>query len=182
MRCRWWVRVPTLPLTLRTPNGQEFIAATSRQLSGPPDNLMQIRREGRDEESETAAESYPIVIRSHEPVLPTSMIDSNGSSRDLASVPADSEELVLVLVVLLFAVPPPAPARVASSSSEAFKELEVVVLRHELSVLRRQAGRPQLTMADRVLLAAASRLLPRPSWRSFSRRVTRSADVGIEPA
>ena len=51
--------------------------------------------------------------------------------------------------------------------SEAFKELEIVVLRHELSVLRRQATRPQLTMADRVLPAAASRLLPRPSWRSF---------------
>jgi len=51
--------------------------------------------------------------------------------------------------------------------SEAFKELEIVVLRHELSVLRRQARRPQLTMADRVLFAAASRLLPRPNWRSF---------------
>jgi hypothetical protein len=51
--------------------------------------------------------------------------------------------------------------------SEAFKELEIVVLRHELSVLRRQARRPQLTMADRVLLAAASRLLPRPNWQSF---------------
>jgi putative transposase len=51
--------------------------------------------------------------------------------------------------------------------SEAFKELEIVVLRHELSVLRRQARRPQLTMADRVFLAAASRLLPRPNWRSF---------------
>jgi putative transposase len=51
--------------------------------------------------------------------------------------------------------------------SEAFKELEIVVLRHELSVLRRQARQPQLTMADRVLLAAASRLLPRPNCRSF---------------
>jgi len=51
--------------------------------------------------------------------------------------------------------------------SEAFKELEIVVLRHELSVLQRQAMRPQLTMADRVLLAAASRLLPRTNWRSF---------------
>ena len=51
--------------------------------------------------------------------------------------------------------------------SEAFKELEIVVLRHELSVLRRQATRPQLTMADRVLFAAASRLLPRSNWRSF---------------
>ena len=43
--------------------------------------------------------------------------------------------------------------------SEAFKELEIVVLRHELSVLRRQATGPQVTMADRVLLAAAGRLL-----------------------
>jgi putative transposase len=51
--------------------------------------------------------------------------------------------------------------------SEAFKELEIVVLRHELSVLRRQTTRPQLTMADRVLLAAVSRLLPRPNWRAF---------------
>jgi putative transposase len=51
--------------------------------------------------------------------------------------------------------------------SEEFKELEIVVLRHELSVLRRRAGRPELASADRVFLAAASQLLPRASWRSF---------------
>jgi transposase InsO family protein len=51
--------------------------------------------------------------------------------------------------------------------SDDFKELEIVVLRHELSVLRRQTRRPQLTAADRVFLAAASRLLPLSSWRSF---------------
>jgi transposase InsO family protein len=51
--------------------------------------------------------------------------------------------------------------------SEDFKELEIVVLRHELSVLRRQTRRPQLTTTDRVFLAAASQLLPRSSWRSF---------------
>ncbi len=51
--------------------------------------------------------------------------------------------------------------------SEGFKELEIVVLRHELSVLRRQTGRPQMRPSDRLLLAAASRLLPRSRWSSF---------------
>ena len=51
--------------------------------------------------------------------------------------------------------------------SDDFKELEIVVLRHQLSVLRRQARRPQLTSSDRVLLAAASRLLPRSRWCSL---------------
>src|SRR5438874_8902398 len=51
--------------------------------------------------------------------------------------------------------------------SDDFKELEIVVLRHELSVLRRQTRRPQLTTSDRVLLAAASRLLLRSRWRSL---------------
>jgi putative transposase len=51
--------------------------------------------------------------------------------------------------------------------SHEFKELEIVVLRHELAVLRRQVARPELRPADRVFLAAASRLLPRANWQSF---------------
>jgi hypothetical protein len=51
--------------------------------------------------------------------------------------------------------------------SQDFKELEIVVLRHELAVLRRQARRPQLTTTDRVFLTAASRLLPRSRWQLF---------------
>ena len=39
------------------------------------------------------------------------------------------------------------------------KELEIAVLRHELSILRRRAKRPSLTTVDRLFLAAASRLL-----------------------
>lgn len=51
--------------------------------------------------------------------------------------------------------------------SHEFKELEIVVLRHELGILRRQTSRPAMTTIDRLFLAAASRLLPRTRWRSF---------------
>jgi hypothetical protein len=45
--------------------------------------------------------------------------------------------------------------------------VEIVVLRHQLSVLRRQVGRPTFGPMDRALLAAASRVLPRERWASF---------------
>jgi len=51
--------------------------------------------------------------------------------------------------------------------SREFNELEIVVLRHELAVLRRHCGRPPLRPADRVFLAAVSRLLPRVRWTWF---------------
>jgi transposase InsO family protein len=50
------------------------------------------------------------------------------------------------------------------------KELEILVLRHELAILRRQASRPKLTQADRTLLAVLSRSLARPAWGVFSVR------------
>jgi putative transposase len=51
--------------------------------------------------------------------------------------------------------------------SDDLKELEIVVLRHELAILRRRTRHPALTWTDRLFLAAASRLLPRTRWPSF---------------
>jgi hypothetical protein len=50
---------------------------------------------------------------------------------------------------------------------DAAKDIEILVLRHQLAVLRRQVNRPALEPADRVLLAALSRLLPRARWSAF---------------
>jgi transposase InsO family protein len=51
--------------------------------------------------------------------------------------------------------------------SDGSKELELLVLRHELSILRRQARRPQLSERDRLVLATLSRVMPRRSWQAF---------------
>jgi hypothetical protein len=47
------------------------------------------------------------------------------------------------------------------------RELEIIVLRQQLAIFRRGGKRPQYTIIDRALLAAASRLLPPERWSCF---------------
>ena len=56
----------------------------------------------------------------------------------------------------------------AGSSNELLNtEVELVVVRHQLKVLKRQVGRARLRRRDRVFMVAISSVLPRTRWSSF---------------
>jgi putative transposase len=54
-----------------------------------------------------------------------------------------------------------------SRSNDSDLAIEVVMLRHEVAVLRRRVARPTLRPKDRALLAGLSRLLPRVKLHRF---------------
>ncbi len=69
--------------------------------------------------------------------------------------------LVYAIICVLFDL-----AVVCASSARA-QTIELLALRHELRVLRRQAKRPQWRPGDRLLVAALSRCITRGEWRRF---------------
>ena len=68
--------------------------------------------------------------------------------------------LYLVLRRLLSLVAP-------NRRSDHVAQIEILVLRHQLGVLRRQVKRPVYRRRDRALLAAGSRILPNQQWGAF---------------
>jgi hypothetical protein len=69
--------------------------------------------------------------------------------------------LLYLLVRLLLRAPSPGGDR------EREFELELIVLRRELMVLKRKIGRPKLRRSDKVFLTVLSRVLPRQRWSPF---------------
>jgi putative transposase len=51
--------------------------------------------------------------------------------------------------------------RFAPGGDERDRDVEILILRHQVKVLRRKSGRPKLRRMDRALLTAAARVLPR---------------------
>jgi transposase InsO family protein len=73
----------------------------------------------------------------------------------------------MVVRTLVFMVVRRVLGMVGLAPSPDAKDVEIAVLRHQLLVLRRQVARPRYTPADRMILAALAKLLPRDRWPIF---------------
>ena len=82
--------------------------------------------------------------------------------------PPYSWEVRFVLFALVYLLLRRAVGSIAGSSRDQINyEVELVVLRHQLMVLKRQVGSPRLRRRDRLFMAAISGALPRARWSSF---------------
>jgi hypothetical protein len=73
----------------------------------------------------------------------------------------------MLLSLLYFVVRRLLRALAPSDRIDLEREVELLVLRHQLKVLQRGVRQPPFCRRDRMLLAAASRLLPRDRWKAF---------------
>jgi hypothetical protein len=57
--------------------------------------------------------------------------------------------------------------RIAPVDDAKEREAEILVLRHQLTVLKRANPRPRMRRWDRMLIAVLSRMIPRDRWSGF---------------
>jgi putative transposase len=67
------------------------------------------------------------------------------------------------------------------SRSSAAKDIKLLMLRHEVAVLRRQVARPHVDWADRAVQAGLARLLPRAIWPRTIRPAGHAAALASRP-
>src|SRR6266540_5869705 len=73
----------------------------------------------------------------------------------------------MLLSLVYFALSRLLRAMTPSARSDLARDVELLVLRHQVKVLSRGVLRPTFRRRDRMLLAALSRILPREQWKAF---------------